>query len=121
MPQNIDEIGKQWKQPRLEGGSSLTCAWQDLPCFRSVKPGPYQNGLQDIGIKASYQSMPTPVSPSVPDIIPVPSGRVGWSVKDSRKLYAVDGWGAPYFSINDQGHVCVTPQGGMPPLFAQTD
>jgi hypothetical protein len=115
MAQVLVDSGKQWKHPRLEGGSPLTCvshSWQDLPCFRSVKAEAYREGSQEVTIKSSYEPLAPELSPSVPDIIPVPSARCGWSIKDSRKLYAVDGWGAPYFSISDQGHLCVTPQGG---------
>jgi len=35
----------------------------------------------------------------------------GWSVEDSLELYAVEAWGAGYFSINDAGHVVVRPDG----------
>jgi arginine decarboxylase len=30
-----------------------------------------------------------------------------WSTEDSRALYRVDSWGAPYYCINDAGHVAV--------------
>ncbi|MBS3964379.1 MAG: biosynthetic arginine decarboxylase [Methylomonas sp.] len=33
-----------------------------------------------------------------------------WSIDDSKQLYAVQQWGAGYFSINAQGHVCVRPK-----------
>ena len=32
-----------------------------------------------------------------------------WSVAKSRELYQVHGWGAPYFGINEAGHVEVRP------------
>ncbi|MCM1982674.1 biosynthetic arginine decarboxylase [Lyngbya confervoides] len=35
----------------------------------------------------------------------------GWSVEDSEKLYRIKGWGEPYFSVNEVGHVMVAPQG----------
>ncbi len=35
----------------------------------------------------------------------------GWSVEDSLDLYAVEAWGAGYFSINEAGHVVVRPDG----------
>ncbi len=35
----------------------------------------------------------------------------GWSVEDSLDLYAVEAWGAGYFSINDAGHVVACPDG----------
>jgi arginine decarboxylase len=34
-----------------------------------------------------------------------------WTVKDSLELYNVNGWGRGFFSINDAGHVEVTPAG----------
>ena len=33
-----------------------------------------------------------------------------WRVEDSAELYNIKGWGVDYFSINDKGHVTVTPQ-----------
>ena len=32
-----------------------------------------------------------------------------WRIEDSAELYNVPGWGLKYFSINDRGHVQVTP------------
>lgn len=34
-----------------------------------------------------------------------------WRIKDSDELYNTSGWGAPYFSINQKGHVAVHPKG----------
>jgi len=34
-----------------------------------------------------------------------------WTVKDSLELYNVNGWGRDFFTINDAGHVEVTPAG----------
>lgn len=36
-----------------------------------------------------------------------------WTVEDSKKLYQIDGWGEPYFSINDSGNVTVSSHGMM--------
>ena len=33
-----------------------------------------------------------------------------WRVEDSEELYNITGWGINYFSINDKGHVVVTPR-----------
>lgn len=33
-----------------------------------------------------------------------------WRVEDSAELYNIHGWGVDYFSINDKGHVTVTPK-----------
>lgn len=35
-----------------------------------------------------------------------------WRVEDSAELYNINGWGRSYFSINDKGHVQVTPKEG---------
>lgn len=35
-----------------------------------------------------------------------------WRVEDSAELYNIKGWGMKYFSINDRGHVTVTPREG---------
>jgi arginine decarboxylase len=34
-----------------------------------------------------------------------------WTILDSEKLYRIDGWGEPYFSINQAGNVTVSPMG----------
>jgi len=34
-----------------------------------------------------------------------------WAIEDSEKLYRIQGWGEPYFSINAAGHVTVSPKG----------
>ena len=33
-----------------------------------------------------------------------------WTIEDSEKLYRIQGWGDPYFSINAAGHVTVSPK-----------
>ena len=40
-----------------------------------------------------------------------------WRIEDSAELYNINGWGLPYFSINEKGHVAVTPRQG----FASVD
>lgn len=42
-------------------------------------------------------------------IEPLPT--VPWSVEDSEALYQIRGWGEPYFSVNEAGHVIVAPKG----------
>lgn len=39
-----------------------------------------------------------------------------WRVDDSAELYNINGWGRNYFSINDKGHVVVTPREGDCPV-----
>ncbi|MBR4963703.1 MAG: arginine decarboxylase, partial [Muribaculaceae bacterium] len=35
-----------------------------------------------------------------------------WRIEDSMELYNINGWGLKYFTINDKGHVSVTPKEG---------
>lgn len=35
-----------------------------------------------------------------------------WRIEDSAELYNIKGWGRQYFSINERGHVAVTPRPG---------
>jgi arginine decarboxylase len=35
-----------------------------------------------------------------------------WRVEDNAELYNINGWGMKYFSINERGHVAVTPRQG---------
>ncbi len=35
-----------------------------------------------------------------------------WRIEDSTELYNINGWGLKYFSINEKGHVAVTPREG---------
>ena len=35
-----------------------------------------------------------------------------WRIEDSAELYNINGWGLTYFSINEKGHVAVTPREG---------
>ena len=37
--------------------------------------------------------------------------QTNWSAAHSSRLYGLDAWGQPYFSIGQQGHVMVQPQG----------
>eukprot|EP00455_Lapot_gusevi_P039084 TRINITY_DN437_c0_g1_i1.p1 TRINITY_DN437_c0_g1~~TRINITY_DN437_c0_g1_i1.p1 ORF type:complete len:673 (-),score=226.38 TRINITY_DN437_c0_g1_i1:272-2290(-) len=36
-----------------------------------------------------------------------------WSIKKSEELYNLEGWGFPYFRVNDRGHIEVDPTGGV--------
>lgn len=38
---------------------------------------------------------------------------MNWNINHSRQLYAVEGWGAGYFDIDDCGHVVVYPYGNQ--------
>ena len=39
-----------------------------------------------------------------------------WRIEDSTEIYNISGWGLTYFSINDKGHVQVTPREGCAPV-----
>ncbi len=39
------------------------------------------------------------------------SEQTGWDIEESEDLYRIEGWGDPYFSINADGNVTVSPQG----------
>ena len=39
-----------------------------------------------------------------------------WRIEDSAELYNIPGWGRKYFSINDKGHVIVTPREDCAPV-----
>ena len=40
----------------------------------------------------------------------LPAAKAAWKIEDSERLYRIEGWGEPYFSINAAGHVTVAPQ-----------
>lgn len=48
--------------------------------------------------------------PVVTAIATIPSKK-SWRIEDSEKLYRIQGWGEPYFSINAAGHITVSPKG----------
>ena len=57
---------------------------------------------------------PTVTTLAAPDsalvrVAPLP--QKSWTIEDSEKLYRIQGWGEPYFSINAAGHVTVSPKG----------
>ncbi|WP_085536189.1 biosynthetic arginine decarboxylase [Massilibacteroides vaginae] len=39
-----------------------------------------------------------------------------WRIEDSAELYNINGWGLDYFSINEKGHIIVTPKKGLAPV-----
>ncbi|MCP9826686.1 biosynthetic arginine decarboxylase [Synechococcus sp. EJ6-Ellesmere] len=45
------------------------------------------------------------------DTVAIAPPDLAWSVADSSRLYGLDGWGDPYFSVNARGHVMVQPRG----------
>jgi arginine decarboxylase len=62
-------------------------------------------------------SLPVPLVPFFPNPFFANGGGVGtaaaaaWSAAHSSALYRVDGWGAPYFVVNENGNVAVRPHG----------
>ncbi|MEG4577368.1 biosynthetic arginine decarboxylase [Microcoleus sp. N3A4] len=57
---------------------------------------------------------PTVTSLAAPDSALVTTAQLpqkSWTIEDSEKLYRIQGWGEPYFSINAAGHVTVSPKG----------
>ncbi|HYV97560.1 MAG TPA: biosynthetic arginine decarboxylase, partial [Gemmatimonadaceae bacterium] len=59
----------------------------------------------------SQAHTPAASQPAVP---PANGGAGSWSIEQSRDLYSIDGWGAGYFDINDQGRVFVRPDIARP-------
>ena len=47
----------------------------------------------------------------VPSKSSATEAKKSWTIEDSEELYRIQGWGAPYFSINAVGHVTVSPKG----------
>ncbi|MBW4553136.1 MAG: biosynthetic arginine decarboxylase [Aphanocapsa sp. GSE-SYN-MK-11-07L] len=58
-----------------------------------------------MGAKLSQQ---LPKQPTKPNVSPAVAA---WTIEDSERLYRIQGWGEPYFSINAAGHVTVSPKG----------
>ena len=57
---------------------------------------------------------PTVTSLAAPDsalVTAAPLSQKSWTIEESEKLYRIQGWGEPYFSINAAGHVTVSPKG----------
>jgi arginine decarboxylase len=55
-----------------------------------------------------------PHHPDIPAHTRLPHGRSSrptWTIEESEKLYRIQGWGEPYFSINAVGQVTVSPKG----------
>ncbi len=47
-----------------------------------------------------------------PVVAPPPAP--AWSIEQARSLYNIEGWGAGYFDVNEQGHVIVRPDRAHP-------
>jgi arginine decarboxylase len=53
----------------------------------------------------------SPETIAADSISPEPPPAKTWTVEDSEALYQIRGWGEPYFSVNEAGHVIVAPKG----------
>jgi arginine decarboxylase len=42
---------------------------------------------------------------------PETATETAWTIQDSEELYRIEGWGDPYFSINQAGNITVSPKG----------
>jgi arginine decarboxylase len=50
----------------------------------------------------------------IADAAPADTGKSTWSIEAARALYNIEGWGAGFFDINDDGHVIVRPDKERP-------
>jgi len=86
-----------------------------LACLGVVE-SPHHNPLRSYGLPGEG-SLPVPLVPYFPNPFFANGGGVGtaaaaaWSAAHSSALYRVDGWGAPYFVVNENGNVAVRPHG----------
>ncbi|MFN8579741.1 MAG: biosynthetic arginine decarboxylase [Gemmatimonadaceae bacterium] len=56
--------------------------------------------------------IPTPSSAPESAVPAAPTN--GWTVEQSKALYNIDGWGAGFFDVNEEGHVVVRPDPDRP-------
>ncbi|KAK4747767.1 hypothetical protein SAY87_014353 [Trapa incisa] len=68
---------------------------------------------------------PTATNPAAPSAVVASAAAMGdlsrWSPSHSACLYRVDGWGAPYFSVNSSGNISVRPHGADTLLHQEID
>ena len=62
-------------------------------------------------VNSQSQSSPQPRPQNAVDNSKLLDRQDNWTVADSSKLYNIEGWGEPYFGINEAGNVTVSPQG----------
>lgn len=85
-----------------------------LACFvdAAVTPPP---GSFSISTSWDGYTLPTPEPfsgvPPTTNITTDSAATTNWSPSHSSSLYRIDGWGAPYFSVNSSGNVTVRPHG----------
>lgn len=66
--------------------------------------------LQEGNGRAVAGTSTLPENEAPPAVMEGQGGRA-WSVEDGAALYNIDGWGAPYFLANSEGHVAIRPTG----------
>ena len=66
-------------------------------------------------------AMATPAAAQTPSDKGAMLEKAGWTTADSADLYGVDEWGKPYFSVNDKGHIQISPQGDQGPVMDLVD
>lgn len=74
------------------------------------------HALQSVGLKDGLRPIDSFSSLESARIGSTPccsSAACQWDVDDSRNLYAVNGWGHPYFSVEDSGRLSVKPIGRL--------
>ncbi|GAV73365.1 Orn_DAP_Arg_deC domain-containing protein/Orn_Arg_deC_N domain-containing protein [Cephalotus follicularis] len=64
------------------------------------------------GDSSFFSAIPTPQT-HTSDVTTTSVAAVNshWSTSHSASLYKIDRWGAPYFSVNSSGNICVRPHG----------
>lgn len=73
-------------------------SWQKLDCYRLFYESIDQKSLAE--------------SDASSDLDSTHSSEGSWTAERSAQLYSVKGWGSPYFSVSEEGRLCVRPQGG---------
>ena len=74
-------------------------SWQKLDCYRLFYESIDQKSLAAESDASS-------------DLDSTHSSDGSWTAERSAQLYSVKGWGSPYFSVSEEGRLCVRPQGG---------
>ena len=75
-------------------------SWQKLDCYRLFYESIDQKSLAAESDASS-------------DLDSTHSSEGSWTAERSAQLYSVKGWGSPYFSVSEEGRLCVRPQGGV--------
>eukprot|EP00246_Nothoceros_aenigmaticus_P013672 TRINITY_DN4813_c0_g3_i1.p1 TRINITY_DN4813_c0_g3~~TRINITY_DN4813_c0_g3_i1.p1 ORF type:complete len:213 (-),score=25.52 TRINITY_DN4813_c0_g3_i1:3-641(-) len=81
----------------------------DQPCFGTadISRIEHQSTNKGFGSVMRYEYSAPANLPRTPS----GAGAKGWTTEKSSATYKIGGWGAPYFYINDSGHISVHPHG----------